>query len=104
MEAVSGQPLERFFQRWIFESGIPRLRYSTAIEGQEVVVRFEQVNTPDTIYDLPVTVSINYADKTVDEVVAVTAATVEKRFPLAGAVRGIEVNSDNAAIAILEKR
>ena len=75
MEKASGQSLERFFQRWIFESGIPRLRYSTAVEGQQLVVRFEQVgaSSDDQIYDVPVTVSMNYGEKNVEEVVAVTA-------------------------------
>ena len=45
MEAESGRSLERFFQRWIFESGIPRIRYSTTVEGQELVVRFEQASS-----------------------------------------------------------
>ena len=45
MEAEAGRSLERFFERWIFESGIPRIRYSTAVEGQELVVRFEQASS-----------------------------------------------------------
>ena len=30
-----GRSLERFFERWIYESGMPRVRYTTAVEGQE---------------------------------------------------------------------
>jgi hypothetical protein len=101
MEAASGQSLDRFFQRWIFESGIPRVRYSTTIEGQEAVVRFEQ--TAD-VYDVPVTVSFEYADRTVEEIMLLTAAQTEKRFPLAGSLRGIEINADHAALAHFEKR
>jgi hypothetical protein len=106
MEATSGMSLERFFERWIFESGIPRLRYSTAVEGQELVVRVDQVRTSAEapLYDVPLTVSIEYADKVVDEVVQVTEATVVKRIPLTGALRDVEVNGDGAAIAIVDKR
>jgi hypothetical protein len=106
MEAESGRSLERFFQRWIFESGIPRLRYSAAVEGQEIVVRVGQVrvSAEAPLYDLPLTVSINYGDKTVDEIVAVTDANVERRFPLAGTLKSVEVNADGAALAILERR
>ena len=106
MEVESGMPLERFFQRWIFESGIPRLRYTTTVEGQELVVRFDQVRvSPEApLYDVPVTVSIQYADRVVEEVVPVTAVTVEKRIPLSGPVRDIDVNADGAAIAIIDKR
>ena len=59
MEAASGRDLNRFFDRWIYDNGIPRLRYSTAVEGQELVVRFEQGGD---IYDVPVTVAVTYAD------------------------------------------
>ena len=106
MEAESGKSLERFFQRWIFESGIPRLRYSTIVEGQELVVRFEQLGptAENALYDVPVTVSIHYGDKTVEDVVAVTQASVEKRFALSGPIRSVEVNADGAALATLEKR
>ena len=33
MESASGRDLDRFFERWIYDNGIPRLRYSTAVEG-----------------------------------------------------------------------
>jgi hypothetical protein len=106
MEAEFGGSLERFFQRWIFEAGIPRVRYSTSIEGEELVVRFEQLGITDeaSLYDLPVTVAINYADSTVEEVVAVRAATVEKRFALTGPLKDVEVNADGAALAEFERR
>jgi aminopeptidase N len=106
MEAESGRSLERFFERWIFESGIPRLRYSTSIEGQELVVRVDQVRTSAEapLYDVPLTVSIEYADKVFEEMVPVTEVTVEKRIPLTGTVRDVEINADNAAIAVIDRR
>jgi aminopeptidase N len=106
MEAESGGLLERFFQRWIFEDGIPRVRYSTAIDGDELVVRFEQVGISDDapLYDLPVTVAITDAEGTVEEIVALRAATVEKRFPLTGTLKNVEVNADGAALAEFDRR
>jgi hypothetical protein len=102
MEAESGRNLERFFERWIYDSNIPRLRFSSAVEGQEAVVRFEQVGE---IFDVPVTVTITYTDgKTADHLVLVTDASVERRLPLTGAVRSIEPNQDGGAVAIIEKR
>lgn len=102
MQAASGRDLTRFFERWIFDNGIPRLRYSTAVEGQELVVRFEQSGD---IYDLPVTMAVTYADgKTAESVVIVTEATNEARLPLSGTIRSIEANPDGAAIAIIEKK
>jgi hypothetical protein len=106
MEAESGRSLERFFERWIFESGIPRLRYSTSVEGQELVVRVDQVraSAEAPLYDVPLTISLQYADKTVEEVIAVTEATVEKRIPLAGTLKDVDVNADGAAIAVISRQ
>ncbi len=105
MEAEAGQPLERFFQRWVLESTLPRLRYSTTVEGQDLVVRFEQVGAASgALFDLPVTIAINYSDKTTEEIVPVTEAVVEKRIRLKGTLRNVEVNSDDAALAVFEKR
>jgi aminopeptidase N len=101
MEAESGRNLARF-ERWVFDSGVPRLRYSTTIGADEVTVRFEQ---PGELYDLPVTVTLQYADgKVQDEVVVVTEAVTEARFPLkGGSVRGVEVNQDHGALAHFER-
>jgi hypothetical protein len=102
MEAASKRDLNRFFDRWIYDNGIPRLRYSTAVEGQELVVRFEQVGE---VYDVPVTMAVTYTDgKTAEFTVVVDKATNEARLPLTGAVRTVEANPDGAAIAVIEKK
>ncbi len=74
MEAEFGGSLDRFFERWIFASGLPRVRYSTAVEGQELVVRFEQIGD---VFDVPVTVTMQYGDKSVDSIVVLSQATTE---------------------------
>jgi len=102
MEATSGKDLNRFFERWIYDNGIPRLRYSTAVEGNELVVRFEQAGE---IYDVPVTLAVTFADgKTTESVVIVNNAANEARIPLTGSVRSIEANPDGAAIAIIDRK
>jgi hypothetical protein len=103
MEAASRRDLSRFFERWIYDSGIPRIRYSTATEGTDLIVRFEQPS--DDLYDLPVTVAITYTDgKTAEFVVQVNDATAIGSLPLAGPVRSIDVNPDGAAIAHFERK
>ena len=81
MEAEAGRSLERFFERWIYGSTLPRVTFSYRVEsaagGQEVVLRFEQTGE---IFDLPVTVTLQYADRrSVDVVVPVTDASVDMR-------------------------
>ncbi|HUQ86310.1 MAG TPA: M1 family aminopeptidase [Vicinamibacterales bacterium] len=102
MQSASGRDLTRFFERWIYDNGIPRLRYSTAVEGNELVVRFEQSGD---IYDVPVTMAVTYTDgKTSEFVVTVNDAANEARLALTGTVRSIDANPDGAAIAIIEKK
>jgi hypothetical protein len=102
MEAETGRNLERFFQRWIYDIPTARLRFSSAVAGQELVAKFEQVGD---VFDVPVTVTVTYTDgKTAEFVVPVTEAVVERRLPISGSVRSVEVNQDNAALATIEKR
>ena len=60
-EAVSPLKLERFFDRWILGSTVPRLRLShqPGSEPGTVVIRVEQVGDA---FDLPLTVSVQYTD------------------------------------------
>jgi hypothetical protein len=98
MEAESGRVLDRFFERWIYGSGIPRVRYSTQLGDKQVVVRFQQ--SGDQVYDFPVTLTITYTDgRTANVVVPVTDAEVERSIPTDGPVRRIQVNQDSAALA-----
>ncbi len=46
MEKASGRPLERFFETWIFGESIPRVKFSYTVEGNDAVVRFEQLGEP----------------------------------------------------------
>jgi hypothetical protein len=101
-EEVAGRSLERFFDRWIYGAELPTLRYSSAFGGGKVSVRFEQVGT--LLFDVPVTVTILYADgRTQDEVVAVTDQRVEWAVATDRPVKQVQVNRDYAAVAIFER-
>jgi hypothetical protein len=102
MEAASKRDLNRFFERWIYDNAIPRLRFSSAVEGNEVIVRFEQTGD---VFDIPVTIGVTYMDgKTAEFVVPVTEATVEARFTLTGTLRSVEPNVDDAAVAHFDRK
>jgi hypothetical protein len=53
---------------------------------------------------LPVTVAVHSGDRTYEEVVVLTDAVVDKRIPLSGTFRSVEVNGDNAALGHFERR
>jgi hypothetical protein len=97
-EAETGKSLERFFERWIYGADLPRLRYTTTLGERDVAVRFEQIG--ELVFDIPVTVTIVYADgKTTDVVVPVTEKESTQKIPVDGTVRSVHVNRDSAAIA-----
>jgi len=102
-ETLSGRKLDRFFERWIYGTDIPRLTYRATTRDRSVVVRFEQ--SADAIFDVPVTVTLTLADgRTQDVVVPVTDAVVEQTITATSPVRQVQVNRDNAALAEFEQR
>jgi hypothetical protein len=101
MERESGLSLDRFFQQWIFGSSIPRVRVGYRVEGTDVVLRIEQIGE---VFDLPVTVTLQYGDrKPIDVLVPVTEQVVERRVPLAGVLRGVEISKDDGMLAEIVK-
>ena len=96
-EAEAGRPLDRFFQRWIYGSTLPRMRFTYTTEADAVTVRFEQIGE---VFDVPVTVTVQYAGSSVDIMVPVTEQVTTQRIPLTGSLRGVEADRDNAAPVI----
>ena len=101
-EAETGRSLERFFERWIYGSMLPRLRYGSSVADGEVTVRFEQIG--ELLFDVPVTVTITYADgRSTDVVVAVSEREVVQKIPVEAAVRNVQINKDGAALASFDE-
>jgi hypothetical protein len=105
MEAETGRPLGRFFERWIYGSRLPHLKVSYHLEagtaGQQVVIHVEQIGD---VFDVPLTVTVHCADRRDVRVnVAVTERFVDMPVTLAGAVRGIDVSKDDGTLADIVK-
>ena len=65
------------------------------------MLRVEQIGD---VFDVPVTIALQYADrKSAEVVVRVTEQVVEQRVPLAGTLRGIEVSKDDGTLADIVK-
>jgi aminopeptidase N len=102
MEASSGQSLERFFERWIYGSSIPRVKLAYTVNGNEAVLHVEQLG--EEIFDFPLILSFQYADrKPVDVTIRVTDRSTEARVPLTGALRGVEPSKDASTLAEISK-
>jgi aminopeptidase N len=103
MEAESGRNLDRFFERWIHGTEMPRVTYHATTTATEVRMRFEQ--RADLVFDLPVTVTITGTDgRARDVVVELAEAVVEQTIPVDGPVRQVQVNRDGAALAEFDQR
>ena len=101
MEAESGRQLDRFFERWIYGSTLPELAFTFRVESGHqaaaVVLRFEQAGE---IFDLPVTVTLQYSDrKPVEVLVPISERVVESRVPLEGSLRGVDLGKDDGTLA-----
>jgi len=96
MEIESGMKLDRFFEQWIYGSALPTLRLSYRIDGDDVVLRVDQVGE---LFDVPLAVTLNYGAKRVNVIVPVTDRTVEQRVKLAGTLRSVDFNADDGALA-----
>jgi hypothetical protein len=97
MEAEARRPLDRFFERWIYGSTLPRLSFSYRVEGGHVVLHIDQVGE---LFDVPVMVTLQYADRTsADVLVPVTDRSVDLRVPLTGTLRTADISKDDLSLA-----
>jgi len=86
-EAEAKEPLARFFDRWVLDSGVPDLKLTPVVEtgGQTVLVRIEQSGQ---IFDVPARLALFYEDGPTEYVtVKVKSALTEVRLPLHGRLR-----------------
>lgn len=109
MERESGLPLERFFERWIFGAGLPRLRAAwrvdpptdSATAGGSLALRIEQ---DGEVFDVPVTVTLVYASRARRSVmIPVTERLVTRTIPLEDRLLAVEINDDHAALVALPR-
>jgi hypothetical protein len=101
-ELETGRDLARFFDRWIYGWTLPALAHASRVEqtakGSVLILQLSQRGE---LFDFPVTVTLRFRNGGNREVVLpVTDRTVEYRVPLEGALRGIDVNADRAALLV----
>ena len=105
VEAESGQPLGRFFERWIYGDTLPQVTVSWRDTpdvggGRHAVVRVEQQG--EELFDFPLQLSVVYTDRvTASVTVAVRDRVTEATIPLLGAIRSIEANRDGLALVVV---
>ncbi len=104
MEAEAHLPLDRFFERWIYGSTLPKIRLSYRVESgpsPEALLRIEQLGE---LFDFPVTVTLQYVNRApVDLVIPVRDKVVERRVPLVAVLRSAEIRTDNGLLAEIVK-
>jgi hypothetical protein len=100
MEEASGLALSRFFDLWVYGDSLPQVAFSYRTQDlngtPEALLRFVQAGE---VFDLPVTVTLDYLDRPPAQVVVtLTRQVVEVRVPLAGRLRKVDVNRDEATL------
>lgn len=90
-QAETPLPLERFFTRWVHESGQPRLRISwSQVSTGAIAVRVEQ---PGDVFDVPHDVVVQHADGSSLRVpLTITRDDETFTIPVRGPVRRVELD------------
>lgn len=101
MEVETGLELQRFFERWIYGSTLPRITFGYRVEsgsdGQTAVLRFEQTGD---VFDLPAQVTLTFADGRSREVtVNVTDRMVEVPVRLESALKSAAISRRDVSLA-----
>ena len=101
MEASGASGLAPFFESWVYGTTIPELHFSYSAGPTSALLRFEHKRD---VMPVPVTVTITYTTgETEEHIIFVRERAIERTVTLKGAVREIEVNRDNAALAEFRK-
>jgi peptidase M1-like protein len=101
-EASSKMKLDRFFERWILGASVPRLRLSAQAEpnGEIGHIRVEQIGE---VFDLPLTVAVQYTDGRSDELtLKITGPVHDERIPLKGVLRRVVARDETALYEIVK--
>jgi hypothetical protein len=93
-ELEANRDLDAYFERWIYGSSLPRMKFSYTIEPSAVVVRFEQIGDR---FEVPVTVTLRQGTTLTDVTVPVIEQVTTHRIPTTTLVRSVGVNEDDAA-------
>jgi hypothetical protein len=104
MEAESGAALERFFESWIYQPELPHLKLTYQLEQKAARTAIIRVEQTSSVFDLPVTLTIQYVDQPSSSVIIkMTERVAELRVPLTGTLRGVELSRDDGTLAIVDK-
>jgi aminopeptidase N len=90
MEAAARRPLTRFFEQWIYGSGVPELVAGHRVEGNEVVVELEQ--RQDRLWSLPLQIAVETDKGRESRRVELSEKKLFVRFRLKGKLLSVRVD------------
>jgi hypothetical protein len=91
-ESTSSMPLERFVERWIMGTSLPRVQVNSLVadDRRSALVLIQQLGE---VFDLPITLTVHYTDGPPETIVVpVTAASVKVPIARDRAIRRITVD------------
>jgi aminopeptidase N len=90
MEEAAGKSLERFFEQWVYGTGLPDIVVRHRVEGDEVVIELEQ--RQDAPWSFPLQVAVETTRGRESRRVELTAKKQEARFRLAGSLLSVRLD------------
>jgi hypothetical protein len=104
LEAASGMDLKPYFEEWIYGTSLPRLRYAWRTEttkaGRRTIVRIEAQDLPG---EVPLAVTLVGDGGRDTRTVRLPAKGGSFTFDSASAPRRVELNTDRALLARVER-
>ena len=89
-EDASGQSLSDFFNRWVYQAGVPRLVARHRLEGRELVVEIEQQQAE--LWMFPLNIAVETASGRQNRRVMMKGKLEEIRFPLNDRLLSVRVD------------
>jgi aminopeptidase N len=103
-EEASSQPLEPFFEQWIFGQDVPVVTLKWQVIDQGRRVRVELRQPADSVFVFPATLERRYRDGTADsETVTIDAPVTTLERDLKGPLRRIELNDDRLTPVVVKR-
>jgi hypothetical protein len=99
-QAGTDIPIERFFDTWVLNSGIPEARVRTELDGTGLTatVHVEPLNFPA---DYPLTLTVQYVDGSSDEItIPVVGGSLDRKVSLKAPARGLVAKDDVLLVKI----
>jgi aminopeptidase N len=80
VEKVTGKKIDRFFDQWLYQPGIPKINAQWKIQGNQIVLTVQQIGK--TIFQFPLGIGYYVGEKLLSKKINITKATETFKLPV----------------------